>query len=430
MSRGLSAIVVLGLLGAASADADTQLTKSSSNDVTFSNQIVRVFQENCQGCHHPGGIGPFSLMTYEAAYPFRYAIADATRARRMPPWKPVAGIGEFKHVRRLPDADIGLIARWVENGAPEGDRAQLPPPREFKTAWQANEPDVVFEMAEPYSLRAGSEDIYRCFVIPTSFKEDRYVSISEVLPGNTEVVHHVITYVDRGQSAIEHDRAQPGPGYTCFGGPEIPYYDLLGLGGWAPGAPPTSLPEGVGMLLPAGATIVLQVHYHNCCTGRDQTDRTKVGLHFAKGPIDKRARSIVAINRSFEIPAGEARHVVRASYTVPANRSFQALNVTPHMHLIGREIKATVRYPDGTVRPLIYINDWDFKWQGSYTFEKPIPLPSGTVIDVEAVYDNTADNPRQPNSPPKTVSWGKSTTDEMCIVFLRVTVDQEHLANR
>ena len=431
MSRGLFVIAFLFILGGCvSTNADAPTAKPSADRVTFSDQIVRIFQQNCQTCHHAGGIAPFSLMTYQEAYPFRYAVADATRARKMPPWKPAPGFGEFQHVRRLADADIDSIARWVEAGAPEGDRAKLPPLQEFTSSWQANEPDVVIEPAESFTIRAGSPDIYRCFVIPTAFKEDRYVSVSEVLPGNREVVHHVITYVDRGQTAIERDRAEPGPGYTCFGGPGIPYFDLLSLGGWAPGAPPMQMPAGVGMLVPAGATIVMQVHYHNCCTGRDQTDRSKVGLHFAKGPVDKRARSIVAINRSFEIPAGAARHEVRASYTVPAHLSFQALNITPHMHLLGREIKATATFPDGTVRPLIHINDWDFKWQGNYAFDKPVSLPGGTVIDVQAFYDNSVDNPRQPNAPPKTVRWGENTTDEMCIVFLRVTVDQEHLARR
>lgn len=400
---------------------------SSPNDPpTFSNQVVRILQENCQTCHRPDGIAPFPLVTYQDAHTFRNQIANATRARRMPPWKPVGPYGEFRQDRRLSESDIDLIARWVAAGAPEGDRAQLPPPRRFPSTW-TTEPDVVVEPAESFEVPAARSDIYRCFVIPTSFAEDRWVSVSEVLPGNRQIVHHVITYLDRGKTSAELNRAEPGPGYTCFGGPKIPRRDLLGLGGWAPGAPPVQMPEGVGMLVPAGATVVMQVHYHNH-TDEPQTDRTKVGLRFAKGPINKRSRSIALINRTFEIPPGAARHEVRASYTVPARLDFHAINITPHMHLLGREMKVTAKYPDGTTRQLIHIDDWDFNWQGSYTFAEPIPLPGGTVLELRAFFDNSANNPRQPNSPPQTVRWGENTTDEMCIAFMRITVDQERLA--
>jgi hypothetical protein len=417
------------MLAALPAGADTP-PKTKPDAVTFSGQIARIFQENCQACHRDSGVAPFSLVTYDDAFTFRYAIADATGSRRMPPWKPVPGHGEFQHVRRMADTDVDLIKRWVDAGAPEGDRSKLPPPKRFPSSWVAGEPDVVIEPSESFTIRLGSKDVYRCFVIPTSFKEDRYVSASEVLPGNRRIVHHVITYLDRGKTSAELDRVEPGPGYDCFGGPRIPRIDLGALGGWAPGSPPTQMPDGVAMRLPAGATIVMQVHYHNCCTGQDQTDRTKVGLRFAKGPVDKLSRSVIAINRTFEIPAGAARHEVRASYTVPPNQNFHAINVTPHMHLLGREMKVTAKYPDGTVRPLIYINDWDFNWQGAYTFAEPVPLPGGTVIEMQAIYDNSTNNPRQPNSPPQTVRWGENTTDEMCIVFFRVTSDQEHLADR
>lgn len=408
--------------------AQTQTDNPPAAPVTFSDQVVRVLQDHCQNCHRPGGIAPFPLVTYPDAYAFRHQIADATRARRMPPWKPVTGYGEFLHARRLSDADIDLIARWVAAGAPEGNRAKLPPAKRFAPSWTL-EPDAVVEPASTFEIPAAGADIYRCFVIPTSLKEDRWVSVSEVLPGNRQIVHHVITYLDRGTTSAELDRQEPGPGYTCFGGPGIPHSDLLGLGGWAPGAPPTQMPDGVAMLLPAGATVVMQVHYHNH-TGKKQTDRTKVGLRFAKGPIDKRSRSIVLINRAFEIPPDTTHHEVRASYTVPAGRSFHAIDITPHMHLLGREMKVTAKYPDGTVHPLIYIDDWDFNWQGSYVFANPVPLPSGTVIELQAFYDNSAGNPRQPNSPPKTVRWGENTTDEMCIAFIRVTTDEEHLAQR
>jgi hypothetical protein len=183
------------------------------------------------------------------------------------------------------------------------------------------------------------------------------------------------------------------------------------------------------MLLPKGGTVVLQMHYNNSGP-QARTDRTRMALHFARSPIDKRQRSIPILNRVFSIPAGESRYEVRASWTVPGGRNFHANTIAPHMHLLGREMKVTATLPDGSVRPLIHIDDWDFHWQGNYTFARPVALPSGTRIDMMAVFDNSAGNRRQPNRPPRDVRWGEGTTDEMAIVFVGVTVDEEHIGWR
>jgi mono/diheme cytochrome c family protein len=394
--------------------------------VTFNDQVVRVFQQHCQVCHRPGEAAPFSLTTYRDAYPWRQQIALATEARRMPPWKPVAGHGDFTGVRRLSEAEIVLIRRWVDAGAPEGDARDLPPPREFARGSQLGPPDLTLTPETVFAVPAYTSDLYRCFTVPTSFKEDRWVTASEVMPGNRQVVHHVLTFIDTSGISETLDRNDPGLGYTCFGGPG--FSPQGGLGGWAPGAAATVLPEGVGWRLPAGARVVIQVHYHN--HGGATTDRTSIGLHFARGPIDKRARTIPVLNTTFSIPAGAARHEVRASYTLPPTRNMHAIGITPHMHLLGREMKVTATYPDGTKRSLIYIDDWDFNWQGTYEYVKPVPLPGGTRIDIEAIYDNSTGNPRNPNSPPKDVTWGEATTDEMLIAFIRVTVDGERLGWR
>lgn len=394
-----------------------------SEPVTFSSQIARLFQQHCQSCHRPGEIAPFSLTSYQDAQPWRQYILDATRKRRMPPWKPVAGFGEFLDARRLSEAEIALIEAWAKAGAPEGDPRDLPPPRQFPATWSLGPPDLVLTPEAAFEVPAGHQDLYRCFTIPTSFTEDRYVSAVEFIPGNRKIVHHILTYVDTTGESERLDRADPGLGYTCFGGPG--FLPRGGLSGWAPGARPQAMPEGVGMLLPAGARVVVQVHYNNHGSG-PETDRTRMGLHFARGPIDKRMRAIPVLNRHFLIPAGEPRHEVRASYTLPPDWNLRAIGISPHMHLLGREMKVTATYPDGTVRP-IHIDDWDFNWQGTYTFAKPVPLPGGTRIDVLAVYDNSAGNPRNPNSPPKDTGWGDGTTDEMCIAFVRITVDSEYL---
>jgi mono/diheme cytochrome c family protein len=421
MWRSWFAALALMLLPTA---ADPQ---SGSPPVTFNNQIVRLLQDNCQACHRPGDIGPFPLITYQDAHGQQDKILGVVESRKMPPWKPVPGFGDFVAPRRLSAQQIDIVRAWVESGAPEGDARDLPPPRQFPDMWTLGQPDAVLAPAESFEVPSGDRDLYRCFVIPTSFAEDRYLSAVEYLPGNRKVVHHVLTFLDTTGQAEALDRADPGPGYTCFGG--AGFLPQGSIGGWAPGSLPTVMREGVGMLLPAGARVVMQVHYHNQ-TGVTHEDRSRIALHFATKPVDKRYRSIPVWNRGLTIPAGAERHEVRASWTVPAAWNLHAIGVFPHMHLLGREMTVTATYPDGTTRPLIRIDDWDFHWQGGYDYVQPVPLPGGTRIDVVAIYDNSERNRRNPNKPPKEVSWGEGTSDEMCIAFIRVTVDAERLNYR
>ena len=391
---------------------------------TFSNEVVRILQNRCQTCHRPGEHAPFSLLTYRDAYEHRDDIRDAVSGRVMPPWKPVPGFGDFVGSRRLSDDDVATLVNWIGAGAPEGDRAKLPPPLLFPEGWRLGAPDHTLEMAEPYTVAAKASDVYRCFVIPTNFSEDRWVTKMEFAPSDRKLVHHILTYIDTTTAAETLDRGDPGPGYTCFGGPG--FQPSGALAGWAPGIQPRVMPDGVGMLLPKGAKVVVQMHYNNG-TDEPRTDRTRVALHFAKAPIDKRQRGIPILNRAFTIPPGEKHYEVRASWTVPFGRDLTAHNITPHMHLLGREMKVTATYPDGTVKPLIHIDDWDFNWQGNYMFAKPMPLPTGTRIDMVAIFDNSAENQRQPSRPPRAVSWGEGTTDEMAIVFIGVTADAERI---
>ena len=414
----LAAIPVVFLLSA---------TARALEPPTFSDEVVRILQARCQTCHRPGEHAPFPLLTYTDAYERRDDIRDAVGGRVMPPWKAVPGFGDFREPRRLSEAELSTLVRWVEAGAPEGDRAKLPPALVFPQGWKLGPPDHVLEMAEPYTVPGRASDVYRCFVIPTKFGEDRWVTKVEYAPGDRKLVHHVLSYIDTTSAADALDRADPGPGYTCFGGPG--FLPAGGLGGWAPGVQPRVMTAGVGMLLPKGANVVVQMHYNNSAP-ESRIDRTRIGLHFAKGPIDKRQRGIAVLNRAFTIPAGASRYEVRASWTVPPGWDLHADTITPHMHLLGREMKVTATYPDGAVRPLIHIDDWDFNWQGSYTFAQPVPLPAGTRIDMVAVFDNSADNLRQPSRPPRPVSWGEGTTDEMAIVFLGITADREHVGWR
>jgi hypothetical protein len=275
-----------------------------------------------------------------------------------------------------------------------------------------------------------SDAVYRCFSIPVNLTQDRYITKMEIRPGNRTIVHHILLFLDTIGDSAALDQADPAPGYSCFGGPGFEPESPLGfiLGGWAPGGSPRVLPDGLGIWLPAGSRIVMQVHYQP--NGLPEVDRTQVGLSFAAGPIQKRVYTIPILNQDFTIPAGDEHYPVTASLTLPPRANLHALAVAPHMHLLGREMKVEALYPDGTTRCLIYINDWDFHWQDGYFFKEPMPLPGGTQLLVTAYYDNSENNPRNPNFPPQPVSWGERTTDEMCIAFIAFTIDAENLGGR
>jgi mono/diheme cytochrome c family protein len=389
---------------------------------TFDKDIAPVLYKNCAVCHRPGEVAPFSLLTYRDTGKRAKQIARVTGERIMPPWKAEAGFGQFANDRHLTPEQIALFQDWAEAGAPEGQSADLPSAPKFTDGWTLGEPDVVLEPDEDYPLAAEGPDIYRCFVIPTKFTEDHYIGAMEIRPGNRKVVHHVIVHFDTTGTARELDARDPGPGYTSFGG--VGFKSSGMIGGWAPGILPTFLPEGIGRLVPSGADLVVQVHYHR--SGKPETDRTKVGLYFTRGIVDKKVRAWPLAKLALRIPAGDSDYVAHASLTVP--RDVTAYRVTPHMHLLGREMKVTATLPDGTLLPLVHVNNWDFNWQTSYQFATPLQLPAGTRVELEAHYDNSAGNPVNPNNPPKMVKWGEQTTDEMCLAFVAYTLNSEHLA--
>jgi len=411
--RLLPTIAAALLVSACETGAPTPAAAPLAGDgqpVTFSNQIVRIFQRNCQVCHRPGEPAPFSLTTYREAHGKRDDILKMVETRRMPPWKAVPGYGDFADVRRLSDEEIRLITRWVGEGAPEGDPRELPPARKFPTGWTLGTPGAVIAMEEPFTVPPRTRDIYRCFSVPIKIPGDwRFIRASEVLPGNRKIVHHVQTFLDVTGRSVELDQAEAGPGYTCFGGPG--FQSPGGLAGWAPGYTALEVPPGVAWSIPPGARLVIQVHYSNPGDSA-QTDLTRIGLHFTSGPFDRRLQRVRALAWNFTIPAGDARVSVIATASV--TEDLEALSVHAHMHLLGREMTVTAHLPDGTKRPLLRIEDWDFEWQLLYYFKRPVPLPAGTLIEAQCVYDNSAGNPANPSSPPRVVTSGFETTDEMC----------------
>ncbi|HET7705738.1 MAG TPA: ascorbate-dependent monooxygenase [Thermoanaerobaculia bacterium] len=393
---------------------------------TFSNEVVRIFQNHCQSCHHEGDIAPFSLTTYGEAAPWAHAIKFMTATRQMPPWKPAPGCGDFADARGLSAEEIATIGRWVDAGAPEGDRSQLPAPLNFDSGWSLGEPDLVVSYPESYTAPS-LEDMYRCFTIPTNQAVDRYVAGIDVHPGDRSSVHHVIAFLDTTGQSAALDAADPQPGYTCFGGPGFDLSADATLGGWAPGYRAFTLPEDVGLRLPANSRVVLQVHYHSH-DGHPQPDRTEFAMYFSKRQPKQVLRIIPVLNQTFEIPPGESNHRVTAGIPV-VPFPVHLWVIAPHMHLLGRSMKVEMTAPGGQTECLINIDNWDFNWQAMYRYKNPIAVPAWSSVSLTAYYDNSSSNPRNPNHPPKAVRWGEATTDEMCIAFLGVTIDGENLAN-
>ena len=412
-------VVVLGVLAGGAVGAAPEEPSAAP---TFSRDIAPLLQQHCEECHRPGGAAPFALIKYEHVYAKRDKILEAVEKRRMPPWKAVPGYGDFAGVRRLSQSDITAVARWVAAGAPEGDPRHLPPPREFATASPLGTPDLVLRPDQPFTVAPRAGDVYRCFSMTTPFAEDRYFSAAEVVPGNLKIVHHVLAMVDP-QGASEHLTAREGGnGYPCFGGPgfRIDGY----LGGWSPGARPWELPAGVAMLLPKGARVVFQLHYHNPRL-TPETDLTELRLRAATEPTPQRLQFMRVGQFHFTIPAGTPRHEIEAGMMV--YRPMRLLAIHPHMHLLGREMKVWARMKDESIQPLIHIDDWDFNWQGFYFFTKPVALPVGAWIELTAAWDNSAANPRNPHRPPQPVRWGEGTIDEMGHVAILFTFDDEQL---
>jgi hypothetical protein len=278
------------------------------------------------------------------------------------------------------------------------------------------------------TIGASGPDLFRCFVLPTHLTEDRFVTAVEVRPGNYRIVHHTLNFFDTsGQGRKLEQKARTkedthsdhGPGYSSAMGLGFrPAAGLIGgLGGWAPGNVPRQLPEGYGYFLPKGSDVILQVHYHR--NGRVEKDRTAIGLHFAKGDKTKRWKGMVLPGRFLAIPAGNEHYRVTGEMEVL--QDCKLYSVMPHMHMLGREIKVTLKLPDGKPRTLVAINEWEYNWQETYFFKEPIVVKPGTRLAVEAVFDNSAKNPNNPFNPPRWVKFGEQTTDEMCYIFFGAT---------
>jgi mono/diheme cytochrome c family protein len=410
------------------ADVAVQQVRPTAG-ITFSDRIAPVLYANCVVCHRPGEAAPFPLISYDDVRARGALIARVTGSRYMPPWHAEHGHGEFKDERRLTEDEIADIATWVKQGMPEGDRARMPAVPRFPDGWHLGQPDVVLEMPAAYELPASGPDMFRNFVIPTGLTEDKWVRAIEVRPTARKVVHHVLFAYDSSDASRKLDGGDGRPGYASSMAP----IGLVGgsastggLGGWAVGAPAFVMPEGHAMRLPKASDFILQTHFH--LSGKPEIERTRVGLYFAdKAPettlMDIPLPPLFGFGAGLTIPAGVRDYTLNDSFTLPVD--VKAHGLYAHAHYIAREIRATATLPDGTTRPLIWIRDWDFNWQDPYIYKAPVLLPAGTRLDVRFVYDNSADNPRNPSVPPRTVQWGEDTFDEMASLTLLVVPVRE-----
>lgn len=390
-----------------------------AEEITFTQHVAPILNKHCVTCHRPGEVGPFPLLSYRDAAKRADFIKDITASRRMPPWKPAHGFGEFLDERRMSDAEIKTLADWAGSGAKEGDPKHLPPAPRFTDGWQLGQPDLVIKMPQPFKIHATGRDIQQCFVIPVPLDEGKFVSAIEFRPGNRAVTHHAIFYLDDTGTARRKEAAAKGdqPGYPTFGGPG--FLPTGGLGAWAPGSIPRFLPDGVGKFIKKGSDLVMQIHYHP--TGKEEVDQSSLGIYFAKKPAERTIAGIGLRSSLFIIPPGAKRYKLSAD-SDPLPCDVEVYGIGAHMHLIGREVKVVAVTPEKKEVPMLWIKDWDFNWQGGYAYKEPLKLPQGTVIKMEAFYDNSKDNPFQPSNPPRPVTWGEQTTDEMCLCGISVLV--------
>ncbi len=380
-------------------------------------QVAPILFRHCARCHRPGESGPFALLRYSDAAPRADLIAKLTARRYMPPWLPKAGYGRFIGERRLGTAEIATLAAWAKAGAPEGDRTTPPRVPAFTSGWQKGKPDLVTGMTAAFPIPADGPDRYRCFVLPLGVDRDRFVTGIEIRPGARREAHHALLFQDLTGTARRRDH---GDGYDCFGTPG--FLPARGLGGWTPGSQPVEMPPGVPEVLHRGADLVLQIHYHP--TGRPEGDRTEVGLYFTEQAPRRRLTDIPLGSTAIDIAPGDKTFVARDHFTVPVD--VDVLAVFPHAHYVCKDMKAVAVLPDGRRKWLFWIPNWDFNWQQQYRYRAPVRLPSGTDIQMIYTYDNSADNPRNPNQPPRRVVYGPGSTDEMAGLHLSVTpVDPE-----
>jgi len=385
--------------------------------VTYAEHIAPLIYTHCTSCHRSGEIGGFPLTNYQEVSAWGTTIAYVTGIRYMPPWSPDASYSHLLGENRLTDAEIQQIDDWVQDGMPRGNVALEPTPPNFPTGSQLGTPDLVLSFAQSYRHQAGA-DMYQVFALPTGLTQNQQLSAIELRPGNSSIVHHALFSWDTSGTARANDAATPEYGYMNFSDFGVSGAEMRQFPSFAPGQKPRHYPDGIGQLLPANSDLLIQMHY--APTPVDAYDSSTVNLFFADAPVTRQVTQYILLpnnltNGPFVIPANQVT-TFHGQITVPFDVTLLA--VGPHMHLLGKAWEVFVVDPQGDTTNLIKINDWDFHWQGIYSFPRFIKLSRNSVLHAYATYDNTTANPNNPNSPPAQVTWGEETTAEMYYLSL------------
>ncbi|MGB6687421.1 MAG: tetratricopeptide repeat protein [Terracidiphilus sp.] len=403
-----------------SASASQQKPARAAVTPTWSRDLAPVLYKNCTTCHHPGGAGPFSLLTFEDAKRWGPQILLVTQSRFMPPWLPEPGFGDFADVRRLSDVDRALIQRWASDGMPQGDAAEAPAPPHYDATWQLGKPDLILKAERPFTLPAGGTDVFRNLILPYPLKETHYIRALEIRPSAPKVVHHANILIDRTESLRRQHPADWQDG--------IPGMELLMDAGnrfdpdshflfWKPDTPALVEPDGMPLRLDPGNDLVLNIHLKP--SGKPETIDAEIGLYFT----DERPRHfpmLLQLDRddALDIPAGDSHFVVEDSLTLPVD--VDVLGVYPHAHYLGHDLEGWAILPDGQKKWLVWIRNWDIDRQSVYRYKEPLLLPKGSVLHMRYAYDNSAANVHNPNSPPIRVRAGNRSVDEMSHLWLQV----------
>jgi mono/diheme cytochrome c family protein len=409
--------------------------KKTVTDLTFAEPIASIVYDHCSSCHRPGQSGPFSLLTYADVSQRAETIQAVIRDGYMPPWKAVHTGIDFSNDRRLSDLEKKQLTEWIDAKCPEGDATKTPTAPRFPDGWSLGTPDMVVRMDQPFRIPADGPDLYRSFVFPVNLPEDKWVKAIELRPTARGAVHHALFFLDIDGAAREQKSLDGQPGFAGMNFlktrgnslERLPENLSRGLGGFVPGATPHRLPGDLARYLPMGSDIIMQTHFHP--SGKPDLEQAELGLYFAdRAPKQKlvavQMPPVFGMGASLEIPAGKSDFVLHDEYVLPID--ILGFEIGGHAHYICREMTMTATPPTGKAIELLRINDWDLDWQDQYMYKTPVALPKGTKLTVDITYDNSAMNPENPFSPPRDISWGRESNDEMGSITMLVLAADEN----
>jgi len=421
MNRIRVAVALAGLIGTASS--------VHAQSPTFSKDVAPILYQNCTGCHRPGEIGPMPLISYSDARPWAKSIATHVADGTMPPWHADPSHGSFLNDRRLSEKDRNTIVQWASSGAPEGNKADMPKLPAFAEGWQIGTPDTIWSMLEDYPIPASGTIDYKNFEVPSNLTEDRWAQAIEVRPGDRSVVHHVIVYLIDPKAArgpqpftpaadMRRPADAPKPARADDNDRPMKHGPTGWLTGYAPGQSVRVYQPGTALRVPAGATLIIQEHY--TATGKPTTDRTRIGVKWAKEAPKTEVNVATLQNMNFVLPAGSSDTRVDAELTL--NQDTTIWSLLPHTHMRGKKWQVSAIYPDGRSEIILDVPKYDFNWQTDYIFKQPLSVPKGTKIHTAAWYDNSAANKANPD-PKKDVYWGDQTWEEMQFTAITFSAD-------